>query len=670
MEQRADWHGYGQWATVKGTVTGTPSGAPTGLVLASGNAKLVAGWSPPEGNGGADVTAYTVQYKTSGAADQTAISGDPATGWVDAGHGGTGTDTEITGLTNGVGYDVRVRASNSKNYGPWSDTASATPAGAPGAPIDLVLALDNAKLVAGWNPPEDNGGAVITAYAVQYKTTGATNLASVLDDPHTGWVDAGHSGTGTDTEITGLTNGVGYDVRVRASNSEGDGQWSDTASAAPHEDVIWSAILTVDVDNDYGDGAGTFGCVIDVLNSSMDECPEALTEDEFAFGLDAYGWTQFSRYVSNDGTPARSTTVGLSALVPDDSNLRKGKIQIGSEVVSLDDASRVQWFVPDPDTYRNMQWIYSGFLLHDDTSMGLKWSEGQRVPLSLQARLPQVQVTDETPPGLSGNIPDPNLSALTVSDGSSDVLLTPEFAPDTAGYTAGVDNSVSSVTVTPTVKDSHATVTVGGATVTSGTPSYAIALTAGVAEVIEVVVTAHGLPDNTYTVTVTRAKSSDATLSALTVSNGSSDVPLTPEFAPDTAGYTAGVDNSVNSVTVTPTVNDANATVTVEGSAVTSGTASSAIALSAGDPEVIDVVVTAQDGIASTYTVTVKRENENTNPPEETQDSGGGQIIELCQRLYTGDIEGLRVCVTPYEGAEAILMLTLPGARRLPTARS
>ncbi len=761
--------------------SGDTPGAPVGLAVAPGNAMLVAGWNPPAGD--ADITSYTVQYKYSIAADRPADLSDPASGWVTASDSVTGTDAEISGLTNNVAYDVRLRASNSAGDGQWSATASATPlediiwaailtasfdsgsnyfgcginddyrcstaltenefqfedktwrwhyfkdgvseerakgsqlilnpyfstrlysttsdyssrsvpadsglrkaylqvgnTGAvfnlgdpdsvhwhpdglgfslldesanggfgwaegqrfplslrignsgdtddktntnptgttgdmgnpvPGAPVGLVLALGNTKLVAGWNPPEDDGGADVTAYEVQYKTTSAPDQAGVFDDPRNGWLDAGYGGTGIDTEITGLTNGVEYDVRVRASNSAGDGQWSATASATPHEDVIWSAILTVD--NDYGDGTGDFGCVIDVLNSSIDDCSVALTEDEFAFGLDTYGWTQFNRSVLPDETP-RYTTVGLSALTPEDSNLRKGRMQVGSELVSLDDTVRVQWFVPDPDTYRNMQWIYSGFLLHDDPSKGDNfWTEGQRVPLSLQAQLPQVQVVGEAPPGLSGGSPDATLSALTVSDGTNDVPLTPNFDTDTAGYTASVDNSVGSVTVTATANDSNATVTVGGAAVASGSPSSAISLTAGVAEVIDIVVTAQDGTTKTYTVTVTRAialpvMSSDATLSALTVSDGTNDVPLTPAFAADTAGYTANVDNSVDSVTVTPTVNDSNATVTVEGDTVTSGSPSSAISLTAGVAEVIDIVVTAQDGTAMTYTVTVTRE--------------------------------------------------------------
>ena len=527
---------------------------------------------------------------------------------------------------------------------------------APGAPTGLVLALGNAKLTAGWNPPAD--GATVTSYAVQYKATTAPDQAGVFGDPRSGWVDAGHSGTGTDAEITSLTNGVSYDVRVRASNSTGSGQWSAAASATPHEDVIWSAILTVDVDNDYGDGTGDFGCVIGVINSSIDDCSAALTEDEFAFGLDTYGWTQFSRYVA-PGEAAEYTKVGLSALVPDDSNLRKGKIQVGGELVSLDNASRVQWFVPDPDTYPTMQWIYAGFLLHDAPSQGDNhWTEGQRVPLSLQAKLPQV-LESETPESSAGSISDATLSALTVSDGSNSVPLTPVFAADTAGYTASVDNSVGSVTVTPTLNDPNATVTVAGSTVTSGTASSAIALTAGVAETIDVVVTAQNDTTKTYKVTVTRQKSSDSTLKALTVSDGANDVPLTPDFAPDDADYTASVLNSVSSVTVTPTVNDPNATVTVDGSAVTSGTASSAIALTAGAAEIIDVLVTAQNGITNSYTVTVAREAVAAQSAQ-VQDPGDGGIVEHC-RIRTGGVEGLRACVLPFEGIDAIMLLTLPG---------
>jgi gliding motility-associated-like protein len=94
-----------------------------------------------------------------------------------------------------------------------------------------------------------------------------------------------------------------------------------------------------------------------------------------------------------------------------------------------------------------------------------------------------------------------------------------------------------------------------------------------------------------------------ATLNDLTISEGI----LTPVFASATLNYTDTVSNSVTSVTVTPTVTDTTAKVTVNGVAVTSGTASGAIPLAVG-PNTITVVVTAQDGITiDTYTITVYR---------------------------------------------------------------
>ncbi|MCY3567748.1 MAG: fibronectin type III domain-containing protein, partial [Chloroflexi bacterium] len=45
------------------------------------------------------------------------------------------------------------------------------------------------------------------------------------------WQDAGHTGTGTTKRIESLTPDTAYQVRVRASNAEGAGDWSPAASA-------------------------------------------------------------------------------------------------------------------------------------------------------------------------------------------------------------------------------------------------------------------------------------------------------------------------------------------------------------------------------------------------------------------------------------------------------
>lgn len=107
-----------------------------------------------------------------------------------------------------------------------------------------------------------------------------------------------------------------------------------------------------------------------------------------------------------------------------------------------------------------------------------------------------------------------------------------------------------------------------------------------------------------FSCTGSTTASSVATLSNLALSAGT----LSPSFASGTTSYSASVANSVPSITVTPTTTDSHATVTVNGSAVPSGSASSAISLTAGATANIPVVVTAQDNTtAVTYTLAVTR---------------------------------------------------------------
>jgi uncharacterized repeat protein (TIGR02543 family) len=190
------------------------------------------------------------------------------------------------------------------------------------------------------------------------------------------------------------------------------------------------------------------------------------------------------------------------------------------------------------------------------------------------------------------------LSGLAISPGT----LSPAFNSCNTSYTASVAHAVSSgFTVTPTKSDSGATtVQYLGAT---GTTAFTGALSVGENIIRTVVTSQDGTARSTYTVKVTRAGSTDASLSALAISSGT----LSPGFANGTTSYATTVANSVSSITVTPTRNQANATIAVNGTPVTSGSASSAIALSVGS-NTINVVVTAQDGTTtSTYAITVTR---------------------------------------------------------------
>ena len=89
-------------------------------------------------------------------------------------------------------------------------------------------------------------------------------------------------------------------------------------------------------------------------------------------------------------------------------------------------------------------------------------------------------------------------------------------------------------------------------------------------------------------------------LSSLSISSGS----LSPAFSPEIVNYTVSTGNEVSSTTITPTAEDSNATIKVNGNLVTSGGASGAILLHPGGNS-ITIEVTAADSSIRTYIITI-----------------------------------------------------------------
>ena len=113
----------------------------------------------------------------------------------------------------------------------------------------------------------------------------------------------------------------------------------------------------------------------------------------------------------------------------------------------------------------------------------------------------------------------------------------------------------------------------------------------------------------------TTTTSSDATLSALALENASDDsaITISPTFAAGTTSYTASVDNDVDEITITPTVNESNATVEYLDSSDADITDADGVktgqqvSLSEG-ANTIKVKVTAEDTTTTdAYTVVVTR---------------------------------------------------------------
>ncbi len=217
---------------------------------------------------------------------------------------------------------------------------------------------------------------------------------------------------------------------------------------------------------------------------------------------------------------------------------------------------------------------------------------------------------------------DATLLGLSLS-GSADgstfdraARLKPAFAPGTTAYAAIVQDDVTHVRVTPTANDARATITVNGQTATSGSAGGAIPVTLGTTTVSVVVTASDGATTETYTISFATV-STDATLSGLSVSASADGTTfdraasLSPSFSSGALGYTLEVRDDVSHVKVTPTTSDAGDTVTVNGQAVASGSASGAIAVS--DLATVNVAVTAGDDTTTqTYFLTVVFEYDAT----------------------------------------------------------
>ena len=113
---------------------------------------------------------------------------------------------------------------------------------APNAPMVTTSISKTTSMSLSWSAP-DNTGPAITGYDVQYREKDAT--------PPAAWIPVTHTGTGTTTGITGLTDATTYEVQVRATNAEGTGAWSasgtgtpGTGSAVPNRAPVIGALPT------------------------------------------------------------------------------------------------------------------------------------------------------------------------------------------------------------------------------------------------------------------------------------------------------------------------------------------------------------------------------------------------------------------------------------------
>jgi hypothetical protein len=147
---------------------------------------------------------------------------------------GTSTPVTVTGLTNGVAYTCTVKAgSNQGDSAASSASSSATPSAVPDTMLAPSISAGDGQATVTWTQVTatggsavdadviDDGGAAVTGYTVSI--VNAASGTEITTSPA--------SASDSSATITGLTNGTAYKAKVKATNANGDGDYSALSSS-------------------------------------------------------------------------------------------------------------------------------------------------------------------------------------------------------------------------------------------------------------------------------------------------------------------------------------------------------------------------------------------------------------------------------------------------------
>ena len=492
-------------------------------------------------------------------------------------------------------------------------------------------ASSNAKLAA-------SGGIAIVAdsnvsvtFSPSYDADVTSYTASVPYD-----VDDGQAGGAGDDEITVTATGANSGATVTVSSdkdtSVGDTNAASHISASGVNLEEGANVITIKVK--AADALATKTYTVTVTraaeNASDDAGLSSLTVGGESITLPLTASDSAAAYVTGVANSVNSIQINATAMHSGATiALRRGTNPGASIIGRIDADGNIPLIVG-----------YTNFIAVQVTAEDGKSASSKNYILQVNR-----------PPASASS--DAKLDALTLTSGT----LTPTFDEDKTEYTADVDNSISSVTVTATGRNGDvsddATVTIMSDTddtisdSTTGDQqlhlaTYAIDLKHG-ANVITINVTAADYETTgAYTVTITRAApADDSSLSALslTETDGTavdlhymdSDGMDMTGFMSDITSYTAMVEKDIDKVTVAPTTAATAATFTYsdgDGNALTdadTATDGMQVSLEHGD-NTVKVSVTSEDISTTTdYTVVVTREpllSDDASLSDLTVDSG------------------------------------------------
>ncbi|MXW76744.1 MAG: hypothetical protein F4Z58_12045, partial [Acidimicrobiaceae bacterium] len=221
-------------ATVPGEVTFTADN------VTRAHQSLQITWAAPTDDGGSDITGYKISW-SAGIPMETTVPAEPLM-------------YTITGLNNSYRYSITIKAVNAVGESPAGVTVNADrsaettqPRAVPGAPTNVQAAPppvvagethSGTTLVVSWNAPAPNGTSAVTGYVVEARISAVIAADGTVTTPAgTSWTE-GTVGTvdvaKRTVTITGLNEGIGYDVRVQAQNDSDPNTQGVQAQAGPY----------------------------------------------------------------------------------------------------------------------------------------------------------------------------------------------------------------------------------------------------------------------------------------------------------------------------------------------------------------------------------------------------------------------------------------------------
>ena len=574
--------------------------APTGLTgTANGETEIKLSWTAPSNNGGDAITGYKVEVSANGTSGWSNVVADTAS---------TDTTYSHTGLSAGNTRHYRVSAINSAGTSDASNVVGATTAAANVLVSNTGQNVDRTVIVSIGNRDKTHSQGFNTG-----PNPGGYNLTSVgvyVDDEH-------------------LETGETFTVHIYTADNTGakDALTHTLTSPASYTDVAVNTFTapagaTLDTSTDYlvvfeGTGNATTDFKLGATPSNgQDRGTKGGWEIEDAYRVNGTSTSSGNSYqVSVNGSAIPTEVAATWALIPTGvnagdtfrllflsstgrdgdgdgigtyNNFIKNRAGAGhTDIQTYKDDFKVVGCTEDDDATDNTRTIYTT----SDKGVPIYWLNGAKAADDYEDFYDGSWDDEANDKDESGNDgPDTSLSANRPwtgcdHDGTSE---DDDYLGDSA-TTIGRPNDSGSANGPL----SSANRFIGFET----RPLY------GLSELFQ----------------VAAPLSSDATLSALTVNDGTNDLTLTPTFVSGTYVYETDVANTITTATLTATPNHSEAevtTVTLDGTAIADTNFTDGItvpSLVVGDNEIV-VTVTAENATTQAYTATVTRAAANSAP--------------------------------------------------------